>query len=71
MRYYMVSNDSDFKNFRAAVSEILILDEKRIALPDEVATALELKVGDPLRYVPVRPWSKLRRLFLSTVNGFQ
>ena len=59
MRYYMVANARDFKSFRVAVCEISIIDDEHIALPDDVAKELDLNPGDPVRYVAVRPRSKL------------
>ena len=59
MRYFMVANATEFKNFKVAVCEISIEDDSHIAIPDEVAESIGVVSGDELRYVAVRPRSKL------------
>jgi len=59
MRFFMVSNINHFMDFKVVVCEIALSGEDQITIPDEAMKALDVKIGDSVRYVPVRPWSKL------------
>ena len=59
MRFFMVSNINSFLDFKVVVCEIALSGEDKITISDEAMKALNVKIGDRVRYVPVRPWSKL------------
>lgn len=47
---YLVSNDR-LSGFRACRAQIALWDEKRVVLSDSVAEALQVGLGDPVRYI--------------------
>ncbi|MCM8526683.1 MAG: arginine N-succinyltransferase [Lentisphaeraceae bacterium] len=59
IRFFMVANINTFEEFRVVVCEIALSGENKITLPEDAMQALNVKIGDSVRYVPVRPWSKL------------
>lgn len=59
IRFFMVSNINTFEDFRVVVCEIALSGEDKVTISKEAMDALNVKVGDSVRYVPVRPWSKL------------
>lgn len=59
MRFFMVCNINSFIDFRVVVCEIALSGTDKITIPDQAMKALNVKIGDSVRYVPVRPWSKL------------
>lgn len=59
IRFFMVSNINSFESFSVVVCEISLSEEGKITIPKEAMEALQVKTGDSVRYVPVRPWSKL------------
>lgn len=59
IRYFMVANVKSFASFKVAVCEIALNDRGGMTLAREALAALDLQNNDPVRYVPVRPWSKL------------
>ena len=59
IRFFMVANINSFEEFRVVVCEIALSGENKITLPEDAMQALNVKIGDSVRYVPVRPWSKL------------
>ena len=59
IRFFMVANINDFEDFKVVVCEIALSGEDKITISEEAMKALQVKIGDSVRYVPVRPWSKL------------
>ena len=59
MRFFMVANINSFNDFRVTVCEISLSGEDKITIPEEARKCLGVELGDSVRYVPVRPWSKL------------
>jgi arginine N-succinyltransferase len=59
MRYFMVANVKDFKSYKVTACEVSLMEEDKIALPEEVVKELDLQPGDPVRFVPIRTRSKL------------
>ena len=59
IRFFMVSNINSFEEFKVVVCQISLNGDDQITIPEEAMKALNVKVGDSVRYVPVRPWSKL------------
>ncbi len=50
---HLVSNER-LKDFRCALGLVRELEDGRVALPKALALALELRIGDPVRYVSAR-----------------
>ena len=53
---YLVSKVTQLADFRAVVTPILI-EKDQIFLSSEALNALQLEVGNTLRYVPLKPQS--------------
>jgi arginine/ornithine N-succinyltransferase beta subunit len=63
---YLISNCRD--SFRAAHGPLLIDANNRPSLPAEIARALDVGVGDPVRYVLLKPAPKAQRYHDANVS---